>query len=193
MDTLSGMDEYEEYEPSLYGSGYSAAELRERSSGASPHGILRRHGKSAASLREKLSGATAGGGGGGGGWIGTPVGTREGVPVRARVQVARLLDILTTESHVLEAQLERQLEAQLEALAGVQSRSASRLQGDSPPARPNGSTRTSPASVAAPTAASPPPGNNDHEHGGPGSGANGAPLDTSQTMSLREKVEMRGL
>ena len=86
---------------------------------ASPGGILRlhgSHGKSAASLRERLSGVGAE-------WAHSPVGERGGKPVRARVQVAKLLDILTTESHVLEAQLERQLEAQLEVLASVQARS----------------------------------------------------------------------
>lgn len=81
----------------MYGSNRSAT--------ASPGGILRRHGKNAASLREKLSGASAGANGirgeRSGEWANAPVGERGGVPVRARVQVARLLDILTTESHVL--------------------------------------------------------------------------------------------
>jgi hypothetical protein len=108
------------------------------------------------------------------------------------VQVARLLDVLTTESHVLEAQLERQLEAQLAALAGVHARSSSRLQENSPPpprtntSYTNGaSTRTSPASAAAP---SPHPSNNGDEHGGLGGADVG---ETHQNLSLREKVEMR--
>jgi hypothetical protein len=102
-------------------------DARERSAHSSPHGILRRHGKNAASLRERLSGAAAGESAD---WAHAPVGERDGVPVRARVQVARLLDILTTESQVLEMQLERQLEAQLQALASVQARSSSRLGGE---------------------------------------------------------------
>ena len=112
--------------------------------------------------------------------------------MRARVQVARLLDVLTTESHVLEAQLERQLEAQLAALAGVHARSSSRLQENSPPpprtntSNTNGvSTLTSPAFAAAP---SPHPSNNGNEHGGLGGADVG---ETHQNLSLREKVEMR--
>lgn len=112
--------------------------------------------------------------------------------MRARVQVARLLDVLTTESHVLEAQLERQLEAQLAALAGVHARSSSRLQENSPPpprtntSNTNGaSTLTSPAFAAAP---SPHPSNNGDEHGGLGGADVG---ETHQNLSLREKVEMR--
>lgn len=174
---------------------YDAMGASSYSASASPHGILRRHGKNAASLREKLSGASGSAGvlrgERSGEWASAPVGERDGVPVRARVQVARLLDILTTESNVLEVQLERQLEAQLEALASVQARSSSRLGEDRGglrgAANVNSSTHTSPAPSSTATSL----------HHEVGSRSNGVEeedkekRDVSGGLSLRERVERR--